>query len=419
MRFVIVLVLIFSHITSMHAVTLQEVQKDPTNITLNLNYAAEQEAMGNVKNAMVTIERLILLYPNDVNLNLYYIRLLLKLGSFQKATPVIEQLLASDNANEEIKSQLEQLVADSKKSQFLDKIAIDGYIRIGISNHSNINDTSTHNQFYTSGSLSSYPAGTVRQDNTYDGSVGLNFTYTHDDKNITRVSTSFSKQDQRRDKNSMYDLSALSVTQIHTQENYQLGSTLSYSHKDNKYNFDTRTIGATLFGTYFPSSNHIYNTSYRIAESKNNHNSIYGGARDKNSVSHTTNFGYTFLPTPKDRINVSSGYNYSDAQTKYNKYHGYTAGLGYTHTFNKHFNLSTSVNRTENNYYAPDSLVLSTTSRKDRVDVLSLNLTGSITDTWSYALRYSNTDTKSNITNYTYNKDLYSLSFTKSFSLLN
>lgn len=69
----------------LHAVTYQEIQKDPLNLSLNLKYANEQNALGNTKNAMVTLERLLLLYPNDLDLTIYYLDLLIDLGSISKA----------------------------------------------------------------------------------------------------------------------------------------------------------------------------------------------------------------------------------------------------------------------------------------------------------------------------------------------
>ena len=61
---------------TVYAVTYQEVQDDPINLSLNLKYAKEQRELGNTKNAMVTLERLLLLYPNDLDLTVYYLDLL-------------------------------------------------------------------------------------------------------------------------------------------------------------------------------------------------------------------------------------------------------------------------------------------------------------------------------------------------------
>ena len=89
-----------------HAVTYEEIQEDPLNLSLNLKYAKEQENLGNVKNAMVTIERLLLLYPNDIDLNVYYLDLLLDLNSISKASEVVNQLLSNENSNQALLDEL-------------------------------------------------------------------------------------------------------------------------------------------------------------------------------------------------------------------------------------------------------------------------------------------------------------------------
>ena len=80
----------------LYAVTYQEIQEDPINLSLNLTYAKEQRDLGNTKNAMVTLERLLLLYPNDLDLTVYYLDLLIELGSVSKASEVVNQLLEKD-----------------------------------------------------------------------------------------------------------------------------------------------------------------------------------------------------------------------------------------------------------------------------------------------------------------------------------
>ena len=96
----------------LYAVTYQEIQKDPLNLSLNLKYANEQNALGNTKNAMVTLERLLLLYPNDLDLTIYYLDLLIDLGSISKASEVINQLLTKDIINELLLEELELIAED-------------------------------------------------------------------------------------------------------------------------------------------------------------------------------------------------------------------------------------------------------------------------------------------------------------------
>ena len=67
---ILIIALLFTLSRQTYAVTYEEIQENPLSLSLNLKYAKEQENLGNVKNAMVTIERLLLLYPNDIDLNI-------------------------------------------------------------------------------------------------------------------------------------------------------------------------------------------------------------------------------------------------------------------------------------------------------------------------------------------------------------
>ena len=99
-------ILLFSY-DPVYAVTYQEVQDDPINLSINLKYAQEQRALGNTKNAMVTLERLLLLYPNDLDLTVYYLDLLIDLGSISKASEVVSQLLIKDSTNQLLLEELQ------------------------------------------------------------------------------------------------------------------------------------------------------------------------------------------------------------------------------------------------------------------------------------------------------------------------
>ena len=72
---------------------------------------------------MVTLERLLFLYPNDLDLTVYYLDLLIELGSISKASEVVNQLLAKDTTNQLLLEELELIAqrfgTSSKKCPLL------------------------------------------------------------------------------------------------------------------------------------------------------------------------------------------------------------------------------------------------------------------------------------------------------------
>ena len=162
-----------------YAVTYQEIQNDPLNLSLNLDYAKEQRALGNAKNSMVTLERLLFLYPNDLDLTVYYLDLLIDLGSVSKASEVVNQLLAKDITNQLLLEELELIAGDLDLQQKVPSpLSINLTSTINSGYETNTNSVSTHNLQYLGSVLSEYPAGTVRSDSTYGGNLALLASYT-------------------------------------------------------------------------------------------------------------------------------------------------------------------------------------------------------------------------------------------------
>ena len=138
-----------------YAVTYQEVQDDPINLSINLKYAKEQRALGNTKNAMVTLERLLLLYPNDLDLTVYYLDLLIDLGSVSKASEVVSQLLAKDITNQLLLEELQLIASDLELQQKVPSpLSINLTSTINLGYESNTNSGSTHNRQYLGNVLS-------------------------------------------------------------------------------------------------------------------------------------------------------------------------------------------------------------------------------------------------------------------------
>ena len=52
-------------------ITYQEILENPTDLELNLNYAKQQEKTGNLKLTISTLERLNMLYPENLDIKLY------------------------------------------------------------------------------------------------------------------------------------------------------------------------------------------------------------------------------------------------------------------------------------------------------------------------------------------------------------
>ena len=169
-----------------------------------------KESLGNTKNAMVTLERLLLLYPNDLDLTVYYLDLLIDLGSVSKASEVVSQLLAKDITNQLLLEELQLIASDLELQQKVPSpLSINLTSTINWGYESNTNSVSTHNKQYLGNVLSDYPAGTVRSDRTYGANLTLLTSYTLSQQHLFSASAGFNKTDQVRDNNRMSNINPL------------------------------------------------------------------------------------------------------------------------------------------------------------------------------------------------------------------
>ena len=402
-----------------YAVTYQEVQDDPINLSLNLKYAKEQRSLGNTKNAMVTLERLLLLYPNDLDLTVYYLDLLIDLGSVSKASEVVSQLLAKDITNQLLLEELQLIASDLELQQKVPSpLSINLTSTINLGYESNTNSVSTHNQQYLGNVLSDYPAGTVRSDRTYGANLTLLTSYTLSPQHLFSASVGFNKTDQVRDNNRMSNANPYNISYTFTQPRYSINNYASYSRTDNFSSNNSFQRAGGLSVNFNINDRLSSNAGGSVSFTKNNETEQFSTARLSDSRSQQASLGTNYSLTPNDLLGASLSYNYKKARARYNGFIGRSFQLSYRRNLPLNQSLSLGFSRTANKYHASDALYLSTKVRKDFVSSTSLSIGGPLMQsTWSYSINLNWNDTGSNIINYTTSGQTVGLSLTKQLSL--
>ena len=86
-------------------VTYMQILQKPNDLELNLKYARQQGKMGNYKQTLATLERLVILYPDNVDLKFYLLSILVKADSPDKVLGLIEEIkLLPDLSSEDLAS---------------------------------------------------------------------------------------------------------------------------------------------------------------------------------------------------------------------------------------------------------------------------------------------------------------------------
>ena len=109
-RFKLVLISTFLLITtsvfsSEKNITYMQILQKPNDLDLNLKYAQQQGKVGNFKQTISTLERLTMIYPENIEIKLYLLSVLVQVDSPEKANTIIEEMkLRTDLSPEDLET---------------------------------------------------------------------------------------------------------------------------------------------------------------------------------------------------------------------------------------------------------------------------------------------------------------------------
>ena len=93
LQFKICIIFLFLINTNGYAsITLEEILKKPNDLKLNLQYIKEQEDLGNYNSVITTLDRMTNLYPENIDLKMYYLFISLRINSVEKTTQIIDEI---------------------------------------------------------------------------------------------------------------------------------------------------------------------------------------------------------------------------------------------------------------------------------------------------------------------------------------
>jgi hypothetical protein len=82
-------------------ITYLQILQKPNDLDLNLKYAQQQGKIGNYKQTIATLERLNMIYPDNVEIKLYLLSVLVQADSPNKALTIIEDIKTSEDLTPE------------------------------------------------------------------------------------------------------------------------------------------------------------------------------------------------------------------------------------------------------------------------------------------------------------------------------
>ena len=405
-------------------ITYMQILLKPNDLELNLKYAQQQGKLGNFKQTIATLERLNMLYPDNVEIKLYLLSVLVQADSPNKALTVIEEIKSSEDLTPEDLATVTEIEEDVKTRLAPKLWNYYAEVSFGATQNNNVNSVSKR-RLQDSGSDNIIAFNSPMFDRTFTGGLGLTASRTIGAASAFSIIANFTDSEQDVETSDDAESYSLTFSLDTTVGNQSLSPYLIGSKTDNK---DDATAFSFMYGIggSFPAGDRsTYSYGYAYTDSKNNRNTTDTTADETNAISHGFTLGHDFLLN--EIISFSTGLGYTDSDSKVDA--GNDAE-SYDLNFRMNFNfpwayVSVGDGLTWNDYKKEDTSV-SNTLRSDVVnafDIIMVKAVGELIP-WldpkneiSMTLGYEKTISEANIQNYDYISDSYSISFSKSFHL--
>ena len=405
-------------------ITYMQILLKPNDLELNLKYAQQQGKLGNFKQTIATLERLNMLYPDNVEIKLYLLSVLVQADSPNKALTVIEEIKSNEDLTPEDLATVTEIEEDVKTRLAPKLWNYYAEVSIGATQNNNVNSVSKR-RLQDSGSDNIIAFNSPMFDRTFTGGLGLTASRTIGAASAFSIIANFTDSEQDVETSDDAESYSLTFSLDTTVGNQSLSPYLIGSKTDNK---DDATAFSFMYGIggSFPAGDRsTYSYGYAYTDSKNNRNTTDTTADETNAISHGFTLGHDFLLN--EIISFSTGLGYTDSDSKVDA--GNDAE-SYDLNFRMNFNfpwayVSVGDGLTWNDYKKEDTSV-SNTLRSDVVNAFDIILVKAVGELIpildpkneiSMTLGYEKTISEANIMNYDYISDSYSISFSKSFHL--
>ena len=404
-------------------VTYMQILQNPNDLDLNLKYAQQQGKMGNFKQTISTLERLNMLYPDNTEIKLYLLSVLVQVDSPEKANTIIAEMKLRRDLSPEDLETLQEIETELKdREPGLWTFAAD--LSMGSVFSDNVNSVSKSRLKKDSDSTVAF--NSPKHDRTLSGGIGLSASRPVGEESSVLINLSHTSSEQYQETDDDYQSYGLTFALDTIFAGQSVSPYLMLSKSDYQTDADSVSFmyGAGSFFTIGERNTISY--GYAFSDSKGNTNSSDTTADETNSIGHSYTLAHDFILTEIITTNISLGYSDSDAKVDAgNDYETYDVGFGLNFAFPWAY-IAVTNSLSFNDYKKADSSVDSTKLRSDVTNTFDIMLTKAIGDffpaidpnrSFFINLSYEKVISEANIMNYDYISDSFSLSFARSFSL--
>ena len=404
-------------------ITYMQILQKPNDLNLNLKYAQQQGKIGNYKQTISTLERLNMLYPDNIEIKLYLLSVLVQADSPNKALTIIEEIRTSEDLTPEdleTVNEIESVLKERGKPKLWNFYAD---ISLGGIHSQNVNSVSKTRLQSSSDELIGF--NSAKYDRTYSGNLGLTATRSIGEASSFMINMNVTDSDQEEERSDDFESYGLTLALDTSLGNQNLSPYLMLSKTDYQDDADSFSLLYGIGGYFSAGDRNSFSYGYSFSDSKNNKNSTDTTANNTNAIGYSYTLGHDFMINELISTSTGLGYSDSDAKDDTNDYETYDLSFRLNFAYPWAY-ISIGDALSFNDYKRVDTSINSNRLRSDVTNTFDMMFTKSIGDIFPSIdpnknlflnLSYEKIISEANILNYDYIADSYSLSFSKSFHL--
>tara|TARA_A100001015_G_scaffold194477_1_gene216796 strand:+ start:1918 stop:3237 length:1320 start_codon:yes stop_codon:yes gene_type:complete len=426
------ILILFSFNSVLAEISYKEILDNPTDLELNLNYAKQQEKVGNFKLTIATLERLNILYPSNSDIKLYLLSILIKMDSKVKVELMIQTMLNDPNTTDETRVLIAELLSNDQIEEQNKKWFAYIDLTYTQTREDNISAITKTKKLLQDDVSIPFPVvdDHLIVDNDKIHTKGSSLTFGKNFDNTSSIYFNFGLDINTQNKKATGDSEIISgsTSYFKVLGNHYISPYVYYSRPNYKRLEDYNTKGVGFNNTYIVNEKNNINYGISYSNTSYDQTNTFDAADDKNFENYSSNIRYNFNFSPTTQLSSKLILNKIDSSKNYDSYDSEGINFSISQII-KYGTLKLQTTFIENTYEAKDTFISSTIDRKDESLVSTISLSGQLNqiipfakkmnkdDSIFYSLKFKHSDISSNIINYDVDRKFLSLGLTKRLNL--